>query len=373
MDNINVVTDFGADTAAADNLLAFQNARVAAKAAKTGLIIPPGVFEMSGPWALEGGDVILGAHKYTTELRWSAPGGGIVINTNAEERRIVLDNLTFALGTAPTNNAETGLFASGVTYCEFTNLRSKFFRTGIYMRREPTHNTPCWFNGVEKFDAYVAKYGVDVADTGTTVNNCWFEKVRIEDVGQFSGGVGLRISGVGHAVKKLYAGLPGGHAALETLPATQNCSFEDIYAESTLAYGIYDDATISRRNIFKNLHIDSSINPIPIRTRVGTKSTFENVGPFPQNPSLATIKRIVVNRTLAALAPGASRQDFFPVPGAAIGDAFTISLPPTWDPAIVTSQPVAAADGFYIGFTNTAASPRSLGASDYYVTWVDLT
>ena len=72
------------------------------------------------------------------------------------------------------------------------------------------------------------------------------------------------MEGYGHTIQNLYAGIPGGRAAIETGTATSNCVITGVYSESSIEWAIYEGANGStplgvRRNVWSGLHVDLEV------------------------------------------------------------------------------------------------------------------
>ncbi len=217
--------------------------------------LPAGTYLISSPLEVDTGLNLLGDGRALSVI--SSPHSIALTKKDgkAAVERIVLTGLQFS-GPAGENSL-IGIDATAFSYSTFTKLGLYNFHTGLTFGRGPLAEA-CFFNTVKDLYVVNSKYGVELDATTYSVNANYFENLIIEDYGQWTGGVGILLSGYGNIFSGVYVGLPLGRAAVKLHQVTGNCVLTRVYAESSMDYLIdVGEGTSGRKNLLIAPHLDS--------------------------------------------------------------------------------------------------------------------
>ncbi|OFY66489.1 MAG: hypothetical protein A3H98_12255 [Bacteroidetes bacterium RIFCSPLOWO2_02_FULL_36_8] len=251
------VKDFGAKgDGFTDDTYAIQAALDTGILLNRPVYIPAGTYITSSPLQVDSYQNIIGDGQYMTIIQNLSTDGLKKKNGVSTVHRVTIQGIQ--LQTANDGaNTKIGIDATAFTYSRFIDIHIRFYETGILLRRGPSAE-PNWFNSFRDITIFVCKNGINIDDNGYSVNTCLFENIIIEDVGQWTGGNGIIISGYGHCITGLYVGIPNGNAAIKFLTTAGNNVLIRIYGESSMTYLIdLGTPTPGSKNTLIAPHVDS--------------------------------------------------------------------------------------------------------------------
>lgn len=172
--------------------------------------------------------------------------------------RVLFQDIEIYRGNSPDwKNKDIGIDATSVSYSRFRRIRIHRFHTAIMITRDEDRN-PCWFNSFHDIEGYLCAYAIDVRMSTSYVNCCDFSSIHAKDVGGFSGGAALSLSGYGHSVFRVYSGISRGSSGILLQPITGNCVIYQPYIESNPLFTIDNRALYPRINKVIMPHSDGS-------------------------------------------------------------------------------------------------------------------
>ncbi len=229
--------------------------------AQTGrpVYLAAGTYLCSRPLTLVTNQCFFGDGRRLTVVR--TPGCSAVTRSadQALVDGVVLRGLGFETSAYGANDL-VGLDLVAFSHSSFSDLEIRYYKVGMRLSRGPMAEA-CFFNEVRSVRVFGCAIGVFIDDSsGYSVNGCTFSDIIVEDVGGWAGGDGFVLSGYGHSLTGLYAGMPNGNSALRLEPCTGNCIISRLYGESSMAWLVDNDpgtAANGTRNYLLAPHIDS--------------------------------------------------------------------------------------------------------------------
>lgn len=98
----------------------------------------------------------------------------------------------------------------------------------------------------------------------------------------------------------------------------------------------------------------------------------ETVNKFPGGTAFKTVRRFVVNQSIASLGAATGRQDSFTVP-CSDGDSVKVTLPSSWPANLLAVGPIIASGQVYMQLWNPTGGDISMSADDWVFEWTDYT
>lgn len=372
--SVNLV-DFGADPT---GVLDAYPAWLQAKATGKPIFVPEGTYRMSASPELASGMNVLGEGINATEFVFDNVEGFFTNPAHAHEN-IHLRDFSFRLddGNWGSENNRTALLLSNVSYSLFERIKPKYFKYGVWLRRvnvanagSPPNFLANYFNHFDLVHTFGSFIGFKVQDTGGTVNKISFTRCKAEDNGQYTGGYGMDIDGVGHTVSDFYAGLPFHAAALRLGPATMNLFARDIYGESThLPLVIQDDTSSNRNNVIVGVHADGAADLV-VRSNPASNSLYINAG---KTSNVIPERRVVAVKSPVTLAANAMGVISINIPDIMVGDSCRILPPSGWHYGLLQGQPIIVNGSVHLPYHNAYGAPLTPPTGEYTVYWQDRT
>jgi hypothetical protein len=237
----------------------------------------------------------------------------------------------FQIQTANTGtDTQIGFDFTATSYSEFKNLAAQFQKTGFKLSRGAAGAFSAFFNKFENIYALRNQTGLLFEDvnTGVTPNANTVSNLFCEDVGVWSAGNGLDLSGYGNLFNGIYAGLPLGNSGVKIRNVAGTNQINRLYAESSMTYAIDNSVgTSGRRNIVSDIHVDS-VTMVAIATVtdpdlivfnasaiVDTAANPQYLGAF----NTINIRRPEAIASLISVAAGAKTYKFIAGGGVEIG------------------------------------------------------
>src|SRR3989344_2956178 len=249
------VKEYGAiGDGATDDTAAIQ----AALNASLNVFLPAGTFKTSAPLPVRSGQAVVGAGSQLT-IVLNTTTIGLKRQSSGDIRDVTLRG--FRIRAA--NDSSNSLIAfdlSRFSYSQFVDLAAEFHRTGFKLSREIASGQ-AYFDTFRDIYALRNQTGILLEDvaTGAVPNANTFYNIIIEDVGVWADGNGIDLSGNGNLFVGIYAGIPGGNAAIKIRTVSSKNVFIRPYAESSITYAFDVGAgTSGRKNLVIYPHMDST-------------------------------------------------------------------------------------------------------------------
>lgn len=196
--------------------------------------------------------------------------GGTINTLTINDGYIHLEGFTVQHSSNAGANTNTAINFQGVSYSSMRGVRTRYFRTGLYMARGGG-GKGCYYNNIESVRFQDNKFGLDMDDTpyGTSVNAISGGHLYYENAAGIwtTSPIAFQISGNGHRFAELKASFSGTSGAEGIRyreggnigqSVVANTLIEQFYCEGTFSYTIRIPTTTSGRtgNWIIGIHLD---------------------------------------------------------------------------------------------------------------------
>ncbi len=230
----------------------------AALDASLNVFLPAGTFKTTAPLTIRSGQAVVGAGSQLTIIL-NTTTTGLKRQPSGDVRDVALKGFRI-LAANDSSNSLIAFDLSRFSYSQFVDLAARFHRTGFKLSREVASGQ-AYFDTFRDIYALNNQTGILLEDvaTGAVPNANTFYNVVIEDVGVWTGGNGIDLSGNGNLFVGIYAGIPGGNAAIKIRTVAAKNVIIKPYAESSITYAFDVGAgTSGRKNLIIYPHMDST-------------------------------------------------------------------------------------------------------------------
>ena len=230
----------------------------AALDASLNVFIPSGTYKTSSPLTVRSNHHVYGS-GFLNSIILNTTTDGLTRQGSGDVTHITLRD--FQIQTANNGtNTQIGFDLTRFSMSSFDRLAAQFHNTGFKLSRgNPAGNS--FFNTFGTIYGLRNKTGVLFEDvlSGTVPNANSIDNLIIEDVGVWSGGNGIDLSGNGNSFKRIYVGMSGGNSAIKIRNVAGSNHIYNLYAESNITYAVDNSiGTSGRKNVILGIHMDSS-------------------------------------------------------------------------------------------------------------------